>query len=100
MWRSVSAATEFLELAPELVTPGTPIQLSMECDDQLLQLKISYSGQSLGVHSDDLNLDDLDSGASGHSRFAKALMARLCDDINIKVLEHPDQCVLQLTFRQ
>jgi len=100
MWRSVSAATEFLELAPELVTPGTPIQLSMECDDQLLQLKISYSGQSLGVHSDDLNLDDLDSGASGHSRFAKALMARLCDDINTKVLEHPDQCVLQLTFRQ
>jgi len=98
MWRSVAAATEFLEMEPNLVSPGTAVEMSMSCDDQLLRLRISYSGQSLDANPADLDLEDLDSGEFGQSRFARGLMTRLCDDV--KVSEHNDRCVLDLTFRQ
>jgi len=98
MWRSVAAATEFLEMGPNLVSPGTAVEVSMSCDDQLLKLRISYSGQSIDANPADLDLEDLDSGEFGQSRFARALMTRLCDDF--KVSEHNDRRVLELTFRQ
>lgn len=98
IWRSVSAATEFLELAPQLVSPGTPIGLSMACDDQLLRVKISYSGLPIDPIGGDLDPNDLEAGGVGQRRFAAALMPRLCDDV--KFSRHHDDCVCVLTFRQ
>ena len=98
VWRSVSAVTEFLELAPELVSPGTPIGLSMSCDDQFLQIRISYSGLPMDPMTGEIDLNDLEAGEVGKSRFATALLIRLCDDV--KFSRQHDQCVCQLTFRQ
>ena len=98
VWRSVSAVTEFLELAPELVSPGTPIGLSMSCDDQLLQIRISYSGLPIDPSAAEIKLDDLEAGDDGQSRFAIALLTRLCDDV--KFSRQHDNCVCQLNFRQ
>jgi hypothetical protein len=98
IWRSVSAVTEFLELAPDLVSPGTPIGLSMSCDDQLLQIRISYAGLPMDPTAGDLDLNDLEAGDAGQRRFAAALMPRLCGDV--KFLRHHDHFVCQLTFSQ
>ena len=98
IWRSVSAVTEFLELAPDLVSPGTPIGLSMSCDDQFLQIRISYAGLPMDPTAGDLDLNDLEAGDAGQRRFAAALMPRLCDDV--KFFRYHDHFVCQLTFSQ
>jgi hypothetical protein len=98
IWRSVSAVTEFLELAPDLVSPGTPIGLSMSCDDQFLQIRISYAGLPMDATAGDLDLNDLEAGDAGQRRFAAALMPRLCDDV--KFFRYHDHFVCQLTFSQ
>ncbi len=97
--RAVAASIEFLELAPDLVTPGTPIELSLFGDDTELKVRISYRGKVLKQGDDSrLELDDLDGDAAQRARFAQALLSRLCGEI--QAFEDRGICVLQLVFEQ
>lgn len=99
MNRAVMAATEFIELAPSVVDPGTPIALASSHDDFTLRLTFRYTGEPLeGTHTaaapDAL---DMDADEDALRRFGMALMARLCDEV--KLSQSGRECSVQLSFR-
>lgn len=97
--RAVAASLEFLELAPDLVLPDTPIGLSLDVDDNELTVRISYRGKVLKLGQDSgLDIDDLDGDSAQRARFAQALLTRLCGEI--QAFEERGVCVLQLIFEQ
>lgn len=97
--RAVAASIEFLELAPDLVSPGSPIKVSLFGDDTELKVRISYRGSVLKLGEDSgLDIDDLDGDSAQRARFAKALLTRLCGEI--QAFEERGDCVLQLIFEQ
>ena len=100
--RAVMAATEFIELAPSVVDPGTPITLSSSYDDFTLRILIQYAGQPLerpdkSVLPNVQGIEDIEDSEEALRRFGVSLMTRLSDEIKIN---HSDRdCSVQLSFR-
>lgn len=97
--RAIAASLEFLELAPGLVAPGTPISMSFLVDDTELTVRISYRGKGL-MPGEESRLEpaDLEGDANQQARFSQALLTRLCGEI--KASEDRGICELQFLFDQ
>jgi NCS2 family nucleobase:cation symporter-2 len=100
--RAVMAATEFIELAPSVVDPGTPITLSSSYDDFTLRILIHYAGQPLerpdkSVLPNVQDIEDSEDSEEALRRFGVSLMTRMSDEI--KITHSGRDCSVQLSFR-
>jgi hypothetical protein len=93
------AATEFIELAPSVVDPGTPITLSSSYDDFTLRILIHYAGQPLERPDKSVlpNVQDIEDSEEALRRFGVSLMTRMSDEI--KITHSGRDCSVQLSFR-
>jgi NCS2 family nucleobase:cation symporter-2 len=97
--RAIAASLEFLELAPGLVAPGTPISMAFLVDDTELTVRISYRGKGLRPGEESrLEPADLEGDANQQAQFSQALLTRLCGEI--KASEDRGICELQFLFEQ